>query len=354
MLLLVSLGYLFAALAILCTSILVASGLGRARDTWPILKFLEGKRLVPILGVCLVWILGIGAFAWKDSLDRQSWLALDQGPSGELVQKATQRCLQEELKGDATEAARQARAHFDAAERDHAAMHYPEAAENYGRSVHALPTASGNLNLGLALLFLSDFRRAEEAFVAGIWIARRNDNNRLEGAHLDGRGRAALGRGQLEAALSYHQVALRIHTEIGNPLGRANAHANIGNVYLAQGRLNEALISHREAFALYTRLQNLLGRANALNQLGAVYARLGQHDEALRALQEALSLDTDVGNPLGQARDLSGIGGIFAAQGKRQAALEMLRRSRALLQRLDPGPGQTPESARLTGRTDTD
>ncbi|HYL79312.1 MAG TPA: tetratricopeptide repeat protein, partial [Candidatus Acidoferrum sp.] len=342
------LGYILTALAMLCTSILAASALRRARKAWPILRLLEGKRWMLILVVCLVWILGIGAFAWKEGLDRQSWLALDQGPNGELVQKATRRCLQEELKRDRAEAASQARAHFDAGELGHAAMRYPEAAEYYERSVQAHPTASGFLNLGISLLYLGEFPRAEAALSSGIQIARRGDAGRIMGAYLDGRGRAALGQGRLEAALGFHRAALQIHTETGNPLGRANAHANIGNVYLAQGRLDEALISHREAFALYTRMRNHLGRANALNHLGVVYGRLGQQDEALRVFQEALSLDTDIGNLLGQARDLSAIAGILAAQGKRQAALERLRGSQELLQQL--GLGKPLDTARMTGR----
>ena len=318
----------------LCVLLLVLSFLRSLAEAFPILNRAKNRRSVLALTAILAWMLGAGATAWKVGLDTKLWLALAQGPNGELVQKATLDYFQEEIKGVSTERGNQARAYFDSAERDLAAMRYREAAESYGRSIQVLPTASGHLNLGIVLFYLSDFHQAEDVLLAGIQLPRQRGTERVEAAYLDAIGRAYLGQGRLEAALGSHRAALEIHTHAGNPLGRANAQANIGNVYLAQGRPEEALIAHREAFALYTRLGSRLGRANALNHIGNVHSRLGKQDEALRALQEALSLDTQIDNRLGQARDLASIGDVYAAQGKRRESLETLRQSRIVYQQI--------------------
>ena len=338
-------------LAGLCLLVLALSLMTRVRKGLPILTRAEGKQWWLVLTACLAWILGSGASAWRERLEAQSWLELSQGPNGELVQRATLAVLQAELKSISPLLQSQASAYFNAGEHDLAAMRYRDAIGSYERAVQTFPTASAYLNLGVSLLYLAEFRRAEHALLSGIQVARQEGNDRMEGAYLDGLGRAYLGQGRLEAALASHRAALEMHTQVGNPLGRANAHANMGHVLLAQGRLEEALISHREAFWLYTKLGNLLGRANALNHIGAVYIRLAKQDEALRALHEALSLNREIGNPLGQARDLDGIRKVYLAQGRRREASEMLRQSETIYREIGTSPGNALEPRKANATT---
>ena len=347
--------YLSKLLAGMCLLTLVLSRQKQLRDRLPILKTIDGRQLWLVVAACLAWILGSGANAWKERLESEASLALSQGPNGELVQKATAAALRGELTRAPSALDGQAKDGFDAAERDLAAMRYPEAASNYERSVRAAPTVAGYLNLGVTLLYLSEFRRAESALLSGLFGARQEAADRIEGAYLDALGRAYLGQGRLQAALESHRAALEVHTRVGNPVGRANAHANIGNVLLAQGRPGEALLSHREAFRLYTRLENPMGRANALNCIGGVYFMQHEQEEALGAMQEALSLNRRIGNLLGQARDLAGISSVYLTQGKRSEALEALRQSQAIRDQLgmavrsDPNGGSVIDQTKAAG-----
>jgi tetratricopeptide (TPR) repeat protein len=343
--------YLLKVLAGMSLLTLVLSWLKQPRDRLPILKTVDGRQLWLVVAACLAWILGSGANAWNEYLEAEASLALSQGPDGALVQKATPAALRVELTRAPSGLDGQANDGFEAGERDLAAMRYREAAWNYERSVRAVPTVAGYLNLGVALLCLSEFQRAESALLSGLLRARQEAADRTEGAYLDALGRAYLGQGRLQAALESHRAALEVHTRVGNPVGRANAHANIGDVLLAQGKLGEALLSHREAFRLYTRLENLIGRANALNRIGSVYIRLQEPEEALGALQEALSLNRRIGNPLGQASDLAGISSAYLAQGKPREALEALRQSQALYRQLGLAVGSGPNGASLIGQT---
>jgi tetratricopeptide (TPR) repeat protein len=322
--------YLLKSLAGMCLLALVLGRLKGLRRRHPILQTAGGRPLWLVAVACLAWVLGSGAEAWKDHLDAEASLVLSQAPNGELVQRATPAALRGELTRAPSAPGSQASDGFDAGERDFAAMHYREAAWSYERSVRAGPTVAGYLNLGIALLILGEFQQAEDALRSGLERARRGAAERMEGAYLDALGWAHLGQGRLAAALASHRAALELHTRVGNPVGRATAHTNIGNVLFARGRLGEALLSYREAFRLYTRLENPMGRANALDHIGKVYVRLQDQDEALAALREALSLNRTIGNPLGQASDLAGISAAYLAQGKRREALEALRQSQAL------------------------
>ena len=330
---LTALSCLLRFLSLASVLLLVGGALRPVRERFPALRRLATWRVGIGLAAILAWLLGGGATGLKDWLEGRGSLEFSQGPEAELAQKASLLGLQRGLRGADSELSIVAREAFQSGERAMAARRYREGNEAYGRSVRAIPTMAAYLNLGLARLYLEDFRPAEDAFRAGLDIARRAGDARGAGACLDGVGRAALGQGQLEEALTSLADALAEHTEIGDMPGRAITHANIANVYRQQGRLDEALLAHQEAFVLYTRLHNLLGRANALDRISDIYRRLGRLDEALRASQEALVLDQEINNDPGQARDLEGIADIYLAQGERRAALDALKRTLTVYRR---------------------
>jgi len=324
---------LFRCLSLVSVLLLVGASLRPVRKRFPALGRLAALRSGIGLATILTWLLGSGAAGLRDWLEVRGSLEISQGPEGELAQKASPLGLQRGLRATDAELIIVAREAFLSGEHAMAARRYREGEEAYARSVRAIPTMAGYLNLGLTRLYLEDFRPGEAAFRTGLDIARRAGDVRGAGACLDGVGRAALGQGHLEEALVSHAAALGAHTEIGDMAGRAIAHANIANVYRQQGRLEEALLAHREAFALYTRSHNLLGRANALDRLSDIYRRLGRLDEALRASREALSLDQEINNDPGQARDLEGIAEVYLAQGERRAALGALKQTLAVYRR---------------------
>ena len=343
------LSYASTALAVVAGLLLLSSWLHVFRVRVPAVTRLDGRRLFPVLAMILAAIVGVGAMTWKSHEEVRGSLTWSQAPGGELAQKATLLGLRRELRRGA-ESGGQAREAFERGEAALSASQFGEAAEQYGRSIRAAPTVAGYLNLGMTLLFLEEFRRAEDALRAGLRIAQDEENNRAEGACLDGIGRAAQGNGRIEAALGFYRAALDIHTRVGDPLGRAIVHTNVGDIYLLQGELGRALRAHQQAFALYTRMELIPGRASALNRLGEVYIRLGRDDEALRAFREALALDTEIGNPLGRASDLRGIASVLGARGEDREALDALQQARALYRGLGVGSRDTRIAERLIGK----
>lgn len=100
---------------------------------------------------------------------------------------------------------------------------------------------SGYLNLGISLLFVSDFQQCERAFLLGLQIAREKGNRRFEGEFINNIGNAYHRQGKLHMALKSYREALAITKEIANGVGQASALENIGLVYSSQGKLKEAL-----------------------------------------------------------------------------------------------------------------
>ena len=343
------LSYASTALAVMTGLLLLSSWLHAVRVRVPAVTRLDGRRLFLMLATILAGIVGIGAMAWKSHEEVRGSLTWSQAPGGELVQKATLLGLRRELRRGA-ESGGQAREAFERGDVAFSASHFSEAVEQYGRSIRAAPTVAGYLNLGMTLLFLEEFHWAEEALRAGLRIAQRDEDSWAEGACLDGIGRAAQGNGRIEAALGFYRAALDIHTRVGNPLGRAIVHTDVGDIYLLQGQLERALRAHQQAFALYTRMELIPGRASALSRLGEVYIRLGRDGEALGTFREALALDTEIGNPLGRANDLRGIASVLGTRGEGREALDALQQARALYRGLGVGPRDARTAERLIGK----
>lgn len=82
-------------------------------------------------------------------------------------------------------------------------------------------------------------------------------------------------------SLGYYQAALRLRPDF------AQAHNNLGTLYLEQGRAAQAIQSYREAVRLDPR------NAQAFYNLGTAYGRQGMAREALAAYDDALRIRPD-------------------------------------------------------------
>ncbi len=321
--------YLSGALATVCWALLSIGLANTEWIEWETLRTLVDKEKWDLFITALI-ATGIfaGAQIWNAALKPAHSLEQIPGPRGEQTQKATLTGFKKEVKEAAAEAAKEAEGYFSAAERDFKARHYKEAAENYQKSINALPTMSAYLNLGISLFNISDFPKAENAWTSGLRIARKKGNKRLEAAFLGNMGIVYSNQGKVDEALKSFQQALEIDKRIGNPLGQANQLGNIGIVYSNQGKLDEALKSHQAALKIHKRIGNPLGQAQNLGNIGIVYFAQGKLDEALKSHQAALKIHKRIGNPLGQAQDLGNIGIVYAEQGKKRDALDLLNQAR--------------------------
>ena len=162
-------------------------GASHSKTDWtdyPLLKQLIEDPLKLFLAAVFFSVVSTGAFILKGFITEKPSLEVYQGPQGEITQKATPTGITREFKEAAVELANEAKDYFRSGERDFAKRRYIDAAGNYQKSINIVPTMSGYLNLGISLLYVSDFRRAEKALISGVQIARRKHNKLFEGAFL--------------------------------------------------------------------------------------------------------------------------------------------------------------------------
>jgi tetratricopeptide (TPR) repeat protein len=299
------------------------------RKRYPILTKLDGKQLH-----LLITTIVFAAIAFGSSICKDIWakpvVVLIPDPHEAFTPKATLAGFEKELKEAAAERESEARDYFKTAERDLAAQRYPDAASNYRKSIELLPTMSGYLNVGISLGHTSNFREAEEAFVAGLQIARKKGRKEFEAAFLGNIGRVHENLGKFEEALKAYQVALELARQLDNAQWQANTLNNMGNVYRTQGKRAEALNAYQEALALSKQGSSLLSQADALNNFGTFYREQGQVEQAMMFYPQALELLKQLGNRLEQARVLNNLGNLYEAQDKPGEALTSFQQSLAL------------------------
>ena len=150
---------------------------------------------------------------------------------------------------------------------------------------------------------------------------------------------------QDDDALASSREALDVWTQLGEPLGRAAALADVSRVALNMARTEEAIrAAHEAAFALeelppgpyLARVYDLIGAANLLFEDRA---------ETERWSRRAIDVAETVGDPYTVASALSIIGGASALQGV-PSGIDELERSLALAQDLKDADGED-----LVGRT---
>ena len=268
------------------------------------------------------------------ALSQQLEVLFEQTQGGQILEKSTLTGFGKEVEEALSEQRNQTTDYFKAAEHDFAAGLYRTAVSNYQKSISVIPTMSAYLNLGISHFYLSKYDKADEALTSGLKIAVQKQDKELEATLRNGLGNVYFNQGKYEDALKYHQEALTIHKDIGNPLGLAFDLGNLGSVYFNQGKYEDALKYYKDALTIHNNIGNPLGQANALNNIGNVYFNQGKYEDALKYHQDALTIHKDIGNPLGQASDLGNLGNVYFNQGKYDDALKRLNEARTILSKI--------------------
>jgi tetratricopeptide (TPR) repeat protein len=289
---LIVLGHLFAFVAAIASLLLGLSFTKSQRERFPVLRKLDGKQLhfaaTTVLSLAIVFVANV-------SKDVKKEFETVQGPKGEVFQKATASGFDNELEYAAKEIKKKAKSYFTAAEEDFKPGSYEDAAKSYQKSIDLLPTMSAFLNAGISWYYVSNYPKAEQAFLAGLQLARKKGDEGFEGKFLGNIGNVNYRQGKLDAALRYHQQALEVLRKTGNSLGQVQTLGNIGIVYCQQGKLEAALQSHQQSLEIDRKIGNPLGEADTRGNIGIVYFKQGKLDDALRSYQQARDIFERIG-----------------------------------------------------------
>ena len=191
-------------------------------------------------------------------------------------------------------------------------IHYLEKAINYyERTDHKNSAANGYNNLGVNLVLMGQWDRAQGAFERALALAAEGDDRGAEVPMiLDSLGDLRILRGDLEEAHGYLERALALSLEKGNKWYQGQVHRTLGRCYLAMKRSAEALVTLKKALEL----AELIGDRQAICEsrllLAEVSLEQGATEESVANLQNLAQLITDSPADLllaGEAQRLHGV-----------------------------------------------
>lgn len=181
----------------------------------------------------------------------------------------------------------------------------------YERTDHRASAAEGYNNLGINLVLIGQWDRAQDALERALSIATEIDDRGTElPMILDSLGELLMLRGDLEEALNYLERAVGLATEKGHNWYRCQTHRTLGRCYVAMSESGEALNQAKKALEL----AELIGDRQAIceSRLLLAEASMMCADEAEAAanLQKVAELITDSQTDLllsGEAQRLHGL-----------------------------------------------
>jgi len=207
--------------------------------------------------------------------------------------------------------------------------HLEKAIGYYERTDHKNNAADGYNNLGVNLVLIGQWDRAQEAFERALALATEADDRGAEiPMVLDSLGELCTLRGDLDEAHSYLQRALALATERGNKWYLGQTVRTLGRCYLAMKRGADALVTAKQALEL----AEVIGDRQAICESRLLFAEAslecGETDESAANLQSLAQLITDSPTDLllaGEAQRLHGL--LEMARGDAATAAQHFGRS---------------------------
>lgn len=203
--------------------------------------------------------------------------------------------------------------------------------------------------VGLAYYYLSNARKARDAFVDAVAVDRELENQPALASDLGNLGNVEENLGLYDDALSLHQQALALHRTLKDRGGEANDLNGIGNVEDDLDHYEDALKSYNAALVAHREIQDRKGEANDLGDIGIIDANLSRFEDALDVHQQALALQRQVGNALGEANELHNIANVESRLGRYTDALASYQAALGVHRRIRSRSGEAGDLGDLGG-----
>ena len=185
------------------------------------------------------------------------------------------------------------------------AIHY------YERTDHKASAAEGYNNLGINLVLIGQWDRAQKALERALSIVTEIDDRGTElPMILDSLGELLMLRGDLEGAQNYLERAVALASEGNNNWYCCQAHRTLGRCYLAMNESRLANDQARKALELAELIGDRQAICESLLLLTEAALLSGEADEAAATLERVIELITDSQTDLllaGEAQRLHGL-----------------------------------------------
>ena len=194
----------------------------------------------------------------------------------------------------------------------------------YERTDHKTNAADGYNNLGINLILIGQWDRAQEALERAFSLAKEVDERGAKVPMiLDSLGELHMLRGDLDEAKDYLSRAVALATENGNKWYAAQTLRTLGRCYLATADPDKALANAREALTLAETIGDRQAICESRLIAAEAHLMLRQRDECNRELQRVSAETTDSATDLGFTGEAHRLNGMLnMAQGDAASAAQ--------------------------------
>ena len=199
----------------------------------------------------------------------------------------------------------------------------------YERTEHKASATDGYNNLGINLILVGDWQRAQAALERALSLATEIDERAARVPMvLDSLGELHMLRGDLAEAQSYLQRAVALATDNGNKWYAGQAMRTLGRCHLALDDAPEALALGTEALSLAERIGDRQAICESRLLLAESYLHCGQAKDCAAELQKVTAEITDSTTDLGFAGEAQRLHGqLTLAQDDAERAAQHFARS---------------------------
>jgi DNA-binding NtrC family response regulator/tetratricopeptide (TPR) repeat protein len=181
----------------------------------------------------------------------------------------------------------------------------------YERTDHKTNAADGYNNLGINLILIGQWERAQEALERAFSLAKEVDERGAKVPMiLDSLGELHMLRGDLDTAKEYLTQAVALATENGNKWYAGQALRTLGRCYLAIGDPANALAKAKEALALAEQIGDRQAIGESWLIAAEAHMQTGDLDACANELQRVSEATTDSATDLaftGESHRLNGM-----------------------------------------------
>ena len=220
--------------------------------------------------------------------------------------------------------------------RPHDGIKYLETAISYyERTEHKANAADGYNNLGIHLILVGEWARAQEALERALDLASETDKRGEQTMILDSLGELLMLRGELEEAEKYLARAVELSQEHGNKWYVGQALRTLGRCHLAMNELERALADGSRALEYAERIGDRQAVCDSRLLLGETHLRGGDLARCEEQLNPVLGETADTSADLavsGEAQRLHGL--LSLARGDAMLAAQHFGRSVSIYEML--------------------
>jgi hydrogenase-4 transcriptional activator len=183
----------------------------------------------------------------------------------------------------------------------------------YERTDHKATAADGYNNLGINLILIGQWGKAQEALQRALELATEADECAEKVPMiLDSLGELLMLRGELDNAKDYLQRAVALATEDGNKWYACQAFRTLARCYLAMENHAKALAKAQEALALAEAIGDRQGISDSRLIVAEAHLRNGEQDKCAQQLAKLGEETTESATDMGFAGESQRLFGMLA------------------------------------------